>query len=136
VDDPLAWALADPRCIDASDSRDMLWLRILDVPAALAARHYPADGSLVLSVADPLGLTGGTFRLDIDGGQAAVEPVPGGTPADLELEVSALSSIYLGGVCPVTLRAAGKIKELASGSALRARQMFAVERATHCLTHF
>ncbi|BCW19093.1 UPF0256 protein [Arthrobacter sp. NtRootA9] len=136
VDDPLAWALADPRCIDASDSRDMLWMRILDVPAALEARHYPADGSLVLSVTDPLGLTGGTFRLEINGGQAAVEPVPAGTPADLELDVSALSSIYLGGVCPVTLRAAGKIRELASGSALRARQMFAVERATHCLTHF
>jgi predicted acetyltransferase len=30
VDDPLAWALEDPRCIESSDHRDMLWLRILD----------------------------------------------------------------------------------------------------------
>jgi predicted acetyltransferase len=44
VDDPLAWALADPRCIDSSDARDMLWLRVLDVAKALEARHYPADG--------------------------------------------------------------------------------------------
>jgi len=136
VDDPLAWALADPRCIDASDSRDMLWLRLLDVPAALAARHYPADGRLVLAVGDNLGLTGGTFALDVHGGQAAVERVPDGTSADLELDVSALSSIYLGGVCPVTLKAAGKIREATQGSALKAKQMFAVERATHCLTHF
>jgi predicted acetyltransferase len=27
LDDPLTWALSDPRCIDSSDSRDMLWLR-------------------------------------------------------------------------------------------------------------
>nr|WP_258805828.1 GNAT family N-acetyltransferase [Pseudarthrobacter sp. NS4] len=136
VDDPLAWALTDPRCIDSSDSRDMLWLRILDAPKALAARHYPADGKLVLDLRDPLGLTAGTYALAVEGGQAAAERLPDNTPADLTLGVSALSSIYLGGVCPVTLAAAGKICENASGAALKARQMFAVERATHCLTHF
>jgi predicted acetyltransferase len=136
VDDPLGWALSDPRCINASDSRDMLWLRILDVPQALAARHYPADGRLVLDVRDPLGLTAGTFALEADGGQAAVERLPGSTPADLALDISALSSIYAGGVCPVTLKAAGAITEATPGAALKVRQMFAVERATHCLTHF
>ncbi|MHC6594671.1 GNAT family N-acetyltransferase [Arthrobacter sp. C152] len=136
VDDPLGWALSDARCIDASDSRDMLWLRILDVPAALAARHYPADGRLVLTVRDPLGLAAGTFGLDVDGGRPAVERLADGTAADLELDVSALSSIYVGGVCPVTLQAAGAITEAGLGAALKARQVFAVERATHCLTHF
>ena len=136
VDDPLGWALTDARCIEASDSRDMLWLRILDAPGALAARHYPADGRLVLDVRDPLGLTPGTFALDVQGGQAAVERVADGTAADLVLDVSALSSIYLGGVCPVTLKAAGTISEARPGAALSARQLFAVERATHCLTHF
>lgn len=136
VDDPLAWALADPRCIDASDSRDMLWLRILDVPRALEARHYPADGRLVLDVGDPLGLTAGTFALHVEGGQAAVERLAPGTAPDLALDVSALSSIYLGGVSPVTLKAAGVVCEASPGAAFKAQQMFAVERATHCLTHF
>jgi predicted acetyltransferase len=136
LDDPLAWALTDPRCIESSDSRDMLWLRILDAPTALAARHYPADGKLVLDLRDPLGLTAGTYMLAVDGGQAAVERLPDGAAADLALDVSALSSIYLGGVCPVTLAAAGKIRENTAGAALKARQMFAVERATHCMTHF
>lgn len=136
VDDPLAWALADPRCIDASDSRDMLWLRILDVRKALAARHYPCDGRLVLDVGDPLGLTAGTFALEVNGGQAAVERVETGEEPDLAMDVAALSSIYLGGVCPVTLAAAGRISEHTKGAAFKARQMFAVERATHCLTHF
>jgi len=136
VDDPLAWALADPRCIDASDSRDMLWLRILDVPQALSARHYPADGRLVLEVGDPLGLTAGTFALDVTDGRAAVERVPAGDKADLVLDVSALSSIYLGGISPVTLKAAGAVCEATPGAAFKAQQMFAVERPTHCLTHF
>jgi predicted acetyltransferase len=117
LDDPLAWALTDPRCIASSDSRDMLWLRILDV-------H------------DPLGLTAGTFALDVDGGQAAVERLPEGAGADLSLDISALSSIYLGAVCPVTLTAAGRIGENTPGSSLKARHLFAVERSTHCLTHF
>ena len=134
VDDPLPWALEDPRCIDASEARDMLWLRILDVEEALTARHYPVDGRLVLEVLDPLGLTAGTFALSASGGGAAVERVS--VDPDLTLDVSALSSIYLGAVCPVTMTAAGRIREHQQGASLRARGMFAVERATHCLTHF
>ena len=138
LDDPLAWALTDPRCIDSSDTRDMLWLRILDVEKALEARHYPVDGRLVLEVLDPLGLTAGTFAMEVSGGKAAVVPVPTALPgaADLTLDVSALSSIYLGAVCPVTLAAASRIREHSPGAAFAARQLFAVERATHCLTHF
>lgn len=136
VDDPLTWALADPRCIDSSDTRDMLWLRILDVRKALEARHYQVDGSLVLEVLDPLGLTAGTFTLDASGGEGAVVPSAAAEPADLTLDVSALSSIFLGAVSPVTLVAAGRIRENRAGAALTARQLFAVERATHCLTHF
>lgn len=136
LDDPLTWALSDPRCIDSSDSRDMLWLRILDVGKALEARHYPTDGRLVLEVLDPLGLTAGTFALDVTGGQAAVVPVPESETADLVMDVAALSSVYLGAVCPVTLVAAGRIVENTKGAAFKAMQMFAVERPTHCLTHF
>ena len=136
LDDPLTWALSDPRCIDSSNSRDMLWLRILDVRKALEARYFPVDGRLVLEVLDPLGLTPGTFALEVTGGEAAVVPWETPGQADLTLDVSALSSIYLGAVCPVTLTAAGRIRENTKGAALQARQMFAVERATHCLTHF
>ncbi len=136
LDDPLTWALADPRCIDSSDSRDMLWLRILDAATALGTRQYAVDGRLVIEVHDSLGLTAGTFGLQVESGNAAVERLPETAEADLVLDVSALSSIYLGAVCPVTLTAAGRIRENTAGSALKARQMFAVERATHCLTHF
>ncbi|XAS69687.1 GNAT family N-acetyltransferase [Micrococcaceae bacterium Sec5.7] len=135
VDDPLTWALADPRCVDSSDGRDMLWLRILDVEKALAARHYPADGRLVLAIDDSLGFAAGVFAMEVSGGEAAVVPCDP-AEAELTLDASALSSIYLGAVCPVTLAAAGRIRENQQGAALKARGMFAVERATHCLTHF
>jgi predicted acetyltransferase len=136
VDDPLVWALADPRCVEAAGHSDMLWLRILDTAATLGARRYSADGTLVFAVTDSLGFADGTFVLTVSGGEAAVAAAPAGVDPDLVLDVAELGSIYLGGVCPVTLKAAGRITELAPGAALRARLMFAVERAPHCLTHF
>ncbi|MFI2562793.1 GNAT family N-acetyltransferase [Paenarthrobacter sp. NPDC018779] len=135
VDDPLAWALEDPRCIDSSDVRDMLWLRILDLPAALTARHYPVTSKLVLQVSDTLGLAGGTWEIASDSGSAAVRDVAGTDP-DLSLDVSDLASIYLGSVSPVTLAAAGRIQVHTPGAAFAAQQLFAVERPAHCLTHF
>jgi predicted acetyltransferase len=136
VDDPLTWALEDPRCIESSDQRDMLWLRILDTGKALAARHYSADGSLVLGIKDGLGFAGGTFILDVSAGRASVTEAPAGSRPELSLDIAELGSIYLGAVCPVTLASAGRVTEHALGAALKARLMFAVERAPHCLTHF
>ncbi|SEJ01371.1 Predicted acetyltransferase [Arthrobacter sp. yr096] len=136
VDDPLTWALEDPRCIDASEIRDMLWLRILDTPAALQARSFPASGRLVLEVTDPLGLAGGTFVLTSDAGAAAVVTDASGEAPHLSMDIADLASIYLGAVSPVTLAAAGRIQEKTPGAALQAQQIFAVERSAHCLTHF
>ena len=136
VDDPLTWALEDPRCIESSDHRDMLWLRILDSAAALAARRYSKDGVLALEVTDTLGMANGTWVLEVNGGDASVTPAPAGMRPELTLDVAELGSIYLGGVCPVTLASAGRIAEHAQGAALKARLMFAVERSPHCLTHF
>jgi len=135
IDDPLPWALRDPRCVDASEARDMLWLRILDVQEALGARRYSADGTVVLAVGDSLGFAAGTFALTVTGGEATVTPAPEAEP-DLSLDVADLGSIYLGAVCPVTLEAAGRITEHTAGAALAARLMFAVERSPHCATHF
>ncbi|KUM38018.1 GNAT family N-acetyltransferase [Arthrobacter sp. EpRS71] len=136
VDDPLAWALVDPRCIDASEIRDMLWLRILDTPAALRARKFPAAGKLVLEVSDSLEMAGGTWVLESDGGSTAVVTDASGEAPDLSLDVADLASIYLGAVSPVTLAAAGRLHEHSPGAAYLAQQLFTVERSVHCLTHF
>ena len=134
VDNPLAWALTDSRCIAASNPRDLLWLRILDVRQALEARRFAADGALVLSVTDGLGLTAGTFALEVQGGTTRVTAST--TAPDLELDIAALSSLYLGAVNPVSLAAANKVREHTPGAAFLAARLFAVERPAHCLTHF
>ena len=134
VDNPLYWALTDPRCVNAANPRDMLWLRILDVRQALEARAFAADGALVLRVSDGLGLTAGTFSLEVRDGVARVSASD--AAPDLELDITALSSIYLGAVNPVTLAAAGRVHEHTEGAAFLAARLFAVERPAHCLTHF
>ncbi|WEO79405.1 GNAT family N-acetyltransferase [Cryobacterium sp. SO2] len=134
VDNPLTWALTDSRCVAASNPRDLLWLRILDVPQALQARQFAADGTLVLTVTDGLGLTAGTFALEVRDGTARVSA--SAAAPDLELDIAALSSIYLGAVNPVTLAAAGTVHEHSAGAAFLAARLFAVERPAHCLTHF
>jgi predicted acetyltransferase len=134
VDNPLTWALKDARCVKASNPRDLLWLRILDVRQALEARRFAADGLVVLKVADSLGLTAGTFSLEVQDGTARV--TASDAAPDLELDIAALSSIYLGAVNPVSLAAAGKVREHTAGAAFLAARLFAVERPAHCLTHF
>lgn len=136
VDDPLTWALEDPRCIESSNHRDMLWLRVLDSGTALEARRYAKDGVLTLEVTDALDMAGGTYVLEVSGGDARATPAAAGVRPELTLDVAELGSVYLGGVCPVTLASAGRIAEHVQGAALKARLMFAVERSPHCLTHF
>ncbi|MDQ4500940.1 GNAT family N-acetyltransferase [Sinomonas sp. ASV322] len=135
AEDPLAWALEDSRALKADAASDMLWLRILDVPAALTARRYGVDGTLVLEVVDGLGLAGGRYRLGVADGTASVEAADGEEP-ELVLDVAELASMYVGGVRATTLREAGRITETTPGAVLAADRLFAVERAARCLTHF
>lgn len=108
LDDPLPWLVADPRGVK-QEVHDHGWLRILDLPAALTARGYSALLDTVLRVEDPLGFTAGDWRLRVDeSGIATVEEAHGGS-ADIELDVSALSSLYAGGVRASSLHGAGRL---------------------------
>ena len=140
VQDPLEWALEDARCVEAKEPRDMLWLRLLDVKAALEAKRYPMDGSLVFRVEDPLDLVTGTYRVVVVGGTATVTEVADDDVDDatveLTLGVSELSSVYLGGVPTATLAEAGRIEEHVPGAVERLGLFLAPERPVHCHSHF
>lgn len=128
-DSPLRWALTEPRRYVVKQVWDGLWVRILDVPAALAARTYAAPGSLVIEVAGE-----GTYRLEVDESGAATCQAHSGD-ADLVLGLEELGSIYLGAVRPTTLWGAGRT----SGDGLslrRADAMFASERTPYLGTGF
>jgi predicted acetyltransferase len=136
IDDPLRWRLADPRRLRVTDVIDWLYLRILDVPAALQARGYRRAGGLVLDVLPPGDdIDGqpdpapGRWALDADPGGAECRAARPGETADLRLSVTELGAIYLGGVSPSLLAAAGRIEEVRPGSLDRADALFATSPA-------
>ncbi|MBN9607217.1 MAG: GNAT family N-acetyltransferase [Actinomycetales bacterium] len=130
TDLPLRWLLGDERAARVTVG-DHQWVRILDVPAALAARGYLEAGALRLRVHDGLGYAEGDWMLrvdaDADGAAkvaAAVDDPEADAAPGLELDVAALSALSLGGVTPFELAQAGRITELGpdagSGRALAA----------------
>jgi predicted acetyltransferase len=123
LDDPVRWLLDDARTLVTTLLSDFLWLRLLDVPAALSARRYTVAGELVLEVRDsgPVSV-GGRYRLRADGGRA--ECVPTGAPADLTLTQTALASAYLGGFSLRGQLPAGGVQEHRGGALERADAMF------------
>ncbi|NVM99256.1 GNAT family N-acetyltransferase [Arthrobacter sp. SDTb3-6] len=136
--DPLEWAMAAKRDYQRKQTEDHLWLRILDVPAALAARPYSAGGRITLHVGDPLGHASGLFTIEVAHGTATVtrRPEDGSVAAELSLGVSELSSLYLGAVTARTLLAAGRIREEAPGAAARFDVLTARSVSAHSLTNF
>ncbi|MEO8907466.1 MAG: GNAT family N-acetyltransferase, partial [Microbacteriaceae bacterium] len=125
VDEPVLWQLTDVRAVRATRS-DHLWVRILDVKAALEARTYSAPGRIVLEIADPLGFANGRVLVTVDAHGAAtvtpatVSPATGDVSdadAALSLTIVDLGALYLGGTSAHTLVRAGRVTELRPGSA-------------------
>ncbi|HEX2051282.1 MAG TPA: GNAT family N-acetyltransferase [Actinomycetota bacterium] len=130
VDHPLLLLLNDPRRARLRVV-DNLWLRVLDVRAALAARGYARRGALTFELHDELcPSNAGTWRLDAapDGGR--VEPASGA--AELRLAVQELGAVYLGGTSFAQHVRAGLVDELVPGAAARADDLFRTERAPWC----
>ncbi len=134
VSDPLRWSLGDARAMAEHERTDLLWVRLLDVPAALAGRRYLCPGRVVLEVDDGMGLAGGRFVLEAgpDGAECAVTT----EAADLDLSVSTLSSAYLGGYALADLARGGRIDERRPGALAVADAMFRWHQPPWCVTHF
>jgi predicted acetyltransferase len=134
VDDPVPLALVDGRMGALVNRSDHIWVRVLDVPAALAARRYSAAGSLVLEVTDPLGHAAGRFALEAGPDGAACNPTD--AAPDLVVTVGALGAAYLGGTGWGRLAAVGWADERRAGALARAAAMFTGSRAPWCVLSF
>jgi predicted acetyltransferase len=134
VDDPLALLLVDGRHVKETMRYDFVWLRVLDVVAALEGRRYQADGRVVLEVLDELGLSGGRFALEVgpDGASCAATD----ESADLTMPIATLGSAYMGGESFARLSAGGWLEENRPGGIGRADTMFHSARAPWCNTWF
>lgn len=106
-DDPLMWALTDLNRVKTTELEEFLWLRLLDVPRALAARPWAADGTVVLEVDDPLGHAAGRYEVATSGGLATVARTDGA--ADVRVTAETLGSLYLGEVPVLQLHRAGRV---------------------------
>lgn len=93
-------ALQNPRPLSVVGDRDLLWTRVLDVPAVLQSRDYQRDGSLTMDVDDTLGLVSGRYHLHVSQGKMKVEKTIGesiDTPAQIRLDVAQLATVVFNG---------------------------------------
>ncbi|MEU9119473.1 GNAT family N-acetyltransferase [Streptomyces sp. NPDC048506] len=114
VDDPLLHLVADQRrCRIAL--RESLFVRPVEVGAALAARTYQTPVDVVLEVADAFcPWNAGRWRLSGDATGAGCARTT--DPAELTLSVRELGSAYLGGFTLSALAAAGRVREERRGA--------------------
>jgi predicted acetyltransferase len=136
VDEPVRWLLADGRTLVVAEQVDFLWLRILDVPAALSIRRYGVDGELVLEVLDePIAdFVSGRYVLRSQGDASQCEATD--RPAEVQLTQRALSSIYLGGFHAAEIALGGGVRQLVPGSVARLDLMFSTPVAPWNATWF
>lgn len=117
-------ALVDHRLVRTTGESDQIWLRILDVAEMLRVRGWDHDGSIVLAVDDPLGITPGTWRVTVSDGHARVEQLsdsPEEERAEARMGIDVLGELYFG---------AGRVPALVA-----AQRITAAPEAARALAH-
>jgi len=134
LDEPLRFLLTDSRQ-PKTQVIDGIWLRLVDVPAALTGRRYAVEGRLVLQVRDAF-CPWNDRQIELVAGPGGAECRPVGGSPDLSLDAADLGALYLGGNRFSTLAAAGRVAERQPGAIARADALFANPRAPWCPSHF
>lgn len=134
LDEPLLHMLAHPRALKLRLT-DGLWIRLVDVPKALASRRYSAEGSIGFEVHDTFcPWNEGRYRLEGGPDGATCERV--GAEADLAVDAADLGATFLGGVSFRQLHRAGRVSEVTPGAMARADAMFAWDPLPFCSAVF
>jgi predicted acetyltransferase len=122
MDDPIEAMLDDAYAV-RGESEAELWLRIVDVPAALAARTYGIAEPVVVEVVDPLlPNNSGRYRISPQGMERTAD-----APA-LTVAVDVLAMIYLGAWRPSQLADIGRLTAADPAVLPAADRLFAVDR--------
>jgi predicted acetyltransferase len=134
VDEPLLRLLANPRRARAQVF-DSLWLRLVRLGEALAARRYAAPVDLVLEVTDTrCPWNAGRWRLA--GDESGATCTRSRDPADLRLDTTALAGAYLGDPVLAGRAAAGLIDERRPGALRRLATSMGWSPGPWCPHHF
>ncbi len=112
LDDPLPLLLTEYAAVATTAVEDGVWVRLLDVPAALAARRYSCEVDVVIDVRDG-GLLDGVdaaARVRLRGGPDGATCERTDAVADVRLGVAALGAAHLGGTRLGVLARAGRVE--------------------------
>lgn len=130
LDHPLFLLLSEPRRMQFVVN-DGVWVRLVDVGAALARRSFGAGEDVVLQVADSfLPENDGRWRV----GSGGVERTD--AAGDISLDVNGLGSVYLGGFSFGDLVRGSRATELTPGAAERADALFGTAVEPWCAEIF
>jgi predicted acetyltransferase len=130
LDHPLFLLLAEPRRMQF-EVGDGIWVRLIDVEAALAARSYEGDTQVVIELADAfLPENAGRWRLGAHGAERT------NVAAELELDITGLGSVYLGGFSFADLVRGSRATELVPGAVDRADSLFRTSVQPWCAEIF
>jgi predicted acetyltransferase len=114
LDDPVLLWLSEIRSVEMR-MREQLYVRVLDLPAALSARTYPTEVDVVLDVTDDL-FPDNAGRWRVSGGPAGATCTPTQDPANLSLDIRAVGAALLGSTSLRRLAAAGDVHEGSPGA--------------------
>jgi len=130
LDHPLFLLLAEPRRMQF-EVGDGIWVRLLDIEAALAARSYEGDEQVVVELTDAfMPENAGRWRLGARGAERT------NASAELALDVTGLGSVYLGGFSFADLVRGSRAVELAPGAVSRADALFHSPAQPWCMEIF
>lgn len=107
---------------------DGLWLRLVDVGAALSSRPVRGDGRVTFDVTSDPVFSDNVGSWAVDDGVARRSR----RRADVRLDVQALASAYLGGFTFAELARAGRVEEVARGGIARADALYRVDVKPWC----
>jgi predicted acetyltransferase len=134
VDEDLRPLLVNGRVARQTDRSDHMWVRLLDVPAALEARRYEVPVRAVLEVHDRYLERGGRFALD--GGPDGATCTPTDREPDVSLGIDVLGGAYLGGAALHPYALAGRIEEHTDGAIAALDRGLRTSRAPWATTGF
>jgi len=131
-DDPAPLLLAEPNRLMRRQNTG-IWLRVVDVEAAVCARGFDVAGEIAFEVVDDriCPWNEGRFWLRSTGGEPATLERATGTP-ELVLSPRSLSSLLAGHASASQLYRAGLLDAKDAGALLRADAIFATRHAPHC----
>ncbi len=133
---PLQLMITEPRRL-AMGVNDAMWLRIIELPAALEGRSYRGPGSLILEVTDDFcPWNAGTWQLSVPEPDGVASVTGTRAAPDLSMDIRDVAAVYLGAFRFADLAAAGRVKECRPGALAAADALFTTPSAPHNSTMF